>query len=278
MTDSRVPSRLERQPPQVRFAWPLRFDVRTGEVSLEIAGNSPFYFDPTQGLNMRATDGLVVSSASPFALRMVLAPGLALNLKGQIGPVESRTVKVQNGALVATVTANDVLMTTNETIAAAIVDLRVNKVALTSPGYVAALAAIADHAARIAVLEAAMAAMTARQIIAGSGLSGGGALDADRTLSASFGTGATNCTRGDDNRLPILRGTATLVAGTVTISLASIQSGSQVFVKRRSLLGTLGIELRVTITAGASFTVTSLTSGLLTQVLDVSTIDYVVFT
>ncbi|QGH75894.1 hypothetical protein SEA_AXYM_27 [Gordonia phage Axym] len=40
-----------------------------------------------------------------------------------------------------------------------------------------------------------------RQIIAGSGLTGGGTLEADRTLAVDFGTGTNQAVRGDDARL-----------------------------------------------------------------------------
>jgi len=56
-------------------------------------------------------------------------------------------------------------------------------------------------------LEADMVALsalkvsTSRQIIAGTGLLGGGTLASDRTLSADFGTGAGKVTEGNDSRL-----------------------------------------------------------------------------
>ena len=40
-----------------------------------------------------------------------------------------------------------------------------------------------------------------RQIIAGVGLTGGGTLEADRTLAIDFGTGTNQAVRGDDSRL-----------------------------------------------------------------------------
>jgi hypothetical protein len=42
---------------------------------------------------------------------------------------------------------------------------------------------------------------TSRQVIAGTGLSGGGTLAADRTLSVAYGTSSTTAARGDDSRL-----------------------------------------------------------------------------
>lgn len=42
---------------------------------------------------------------------------------------------------------------------------------------------------------------TSRQVIAGTGLTGGGDLTADRTLTVAYGTSATTAARGDDTRL-----------------------------------------------------------------------------
>ena len=47
----------------------------------------------------------------------------------------------------------------------------------------------------------AAAALAARSVIAGTGLTGGGALSADRTLSVSYGTSAGTACQGNDTRL-----------------------------------------------------------------------------
>ncbi|MDE9365965.1 GDSL-type esterase/lipase family protein [Luteipulveratus sp. YIM 133132] len=45
------------------------------------------------------------------------------------------------------------------------------------------------------------AVLPTRQVISGTGLSGGGDLSADRTLSVAYGTSSTTAARGDDSRL-----------------------------------------------------------------------------
>lgn len=57
------------------------------------------------------------------------------------------------------------------------------------------------EAAIRAPLIADIAALVARQIIAGAGLTGGGDLSADRTLAADFGSAPGTITEGDDPRL-----------------------------------------------------------------------------
>jgi hypothetical protein len=63
---------------------------------------------------------------------------------------------------------------------------------------------------------------TARTITAGTGLTGGGSLAADRTLAADFGTGAGKVTQGNDSRLADTR---TPTAGTSPAPLSIIAFG-----------------------------------------------------
>jgi len=60
------------------------------------------------------------------------------------------------------------------------------------------------------------AVRTTRTIATGAGLSGGGDLSADRTLSVSFGTTSTTATRGDDARF------TTVTASTQTASYVPV--------------------------------------------------------
>jgi hypothetical protein len=62
-----------------------------------------------------------------------------------------------------------------------------------------------------------------RQVIAGTGLTGGGALTADRTLTVAYGTSSTTAARGDDARLSDTR---TPTDGTVTD--AKVASGAAI--------------------------------------------------
>ena len=63
----------------------------------------------------------------------------------------------------------------------------------------------------------------ARQVIAGTGLSGGGDLSTDRTLSVSYGTIAGTAAQGNDSRLSDARAPT---AGSVTDS--SVASGAAI--------------------------------------------------
>ena len=66
------------------------------------------------------------------------------------------------------------------------------------------------------------------------------------------------------------QGTATLVAGTVTVSNTSVTASSRIFISRSTAGGTLG-HLSYTKSAGASFTVTS------TSATETSSFDYEIF-
>lgn len=75
-------------------------------------------------------------------------------------------------------------------------------------------------------------ALAARQVITGTGLTGGGDLTADRTLAPDFGTAAGKVTQGNDSRLSDTR---TPTDGTVTtakivdanVTLTKLSSGVQ---------------------------------------------------
>lgn len=71
-------------------------------------------------------------------------------------------------------------------------------------------------------------------------------------------------------------GTAVLSSGTVTVSNSNITANSIIVLNYSTTSGTLGAALTYTKSAGASFTVTDMTAGLLTQTLDNSTIQYVI--
>lgn len=70
--------------------------------------------------------------------------------------------------------------------------------ALSTTAFGRSLLALADAAAAQAALGVPP---TSRLVSAGSGLTGGGSLAADRTLAADFGTGAGKVTEGNDSRL-----------------------------------------------------------------------------
>lgn len=83
----------------------------------------------------------------------------------------------------------------------------------------------------------------------------------------SIGSGATQVTR-------IKHGTATLVAGTVTVSDTSITANSRVFVNRFTDGGTVGASYSVARSAGASFTITAKDGVGVNQTLDTSVVAY----
>jgi hypothetical protein len=67
---------------------------------------------------------------------------------------------------------------------------------------------------------------------------------------------ATNLITGNTYPAVIKRGTATLVGGTITVSLSGIVTENQVFLTKTTAGGTEG-HIRVTVTAGSGFTITS---------------------
>jgi hypothetical protein len=82
-------------------------------------------------------------------------------------------------------------------------------------------------------------------------------------------------TPGGNQQGAPLSGTATLVAGTVAISIPGLTANSKVTVSPKTLGGTLGGLYRAVCTAG-TLTITSIivASGL-TQTLDTSVVQYV---
>jgi hypothetical protein len=70
-------------------------------------------------------------------------------------------------------------------------------------------------------------------------------------------------------------GTATLSAGTVTVSDTDVVAGSRIFVNRQTDGGTVGDSYSVTRNAGTSFTITSKTANM-TVALDTSTVSYLI--
>lgn len=85
----------------------------------------------------------------------------------------------------------------------------------------------ADHIHAMPTAADVGAAADARQIIAGTGLTGGGDLSADRTLAVSYGTTAGTVAEGDDARLsdartPITHATTHATGGGDAITPASI--------------------------------------------------------
>jgi len=73
----------------------------------------------------------------------------------------------------------------------------------------------------------------------------------------------------------IRHGSATLVAGTVTVADTNIVAGSRIFVNRQTDGGTIGDSYSITRIAGTSFTVTSKTANT-TATLDTSTVSYLI--
>ncbi len=71
----------------------------------------------------------------------------------------------------------------------------------------------------------------------------------------------------------IKHGTATLTAGTVTVSDADVVAGSRIFVNRQTDGGTCGDSYSITRSAGVSFTITSKTASA-TVTGDTSTVSY----
>lgn len=78
---------------------------------------------------------------------------------------------------------------------------------------------------------ASTAVLPTRQITAGSGLTGGGDLGADRTLAADFGTGAGKITEGNDSRLsdartPTAHANSHKAAGADALAVTDLGPGS----------------------------------------------------
>lgn len=94
------------------------------------------------------------------------------------------------------------------------------------------------------------------------------ALTLSNTGAATFGYGvtaaafakaggtATQELMADGSTTPKVTGTATLVAGTVTVANTSVTSNAMIFISRKTVGGTAGF-IAYTVTAGTSFTITS---------------------
>ena len=87
-------------------------------------------------------------------------------------------------------------------------------------------------------------------------------------------TGAT--TLGGGTAIAKLRhGSATLVAGTQTVTDTAITANSRIWINRFTDGGTLGDSYSITRSAGASFTITSKTANV-TATLDTSVVSYLI--
>lgn len=93
-----------------------------------------------------------------------------------------------------------------------------------------------------------------------------------KTTDAHGGLVATT-----DARLPALRGAATLVGGTVTVSYTAMAATSATFVARQVDGGTVGASYSITRVVGVSFTITAKDAAGATQALDTSAVAYMVF-
>lgn len=108
---------------------------------------------------------------------------------------------------------------------------------------------------------------------------GGTAITGDETVTGNINIdGAGHKLSIHGGAVTDFIGTATLVAGTVTIANTNILATDRVFVTRNALNGSpvLGF-LDVTITAGTSFTVASFTAADAAAITDVSSFSYVIF-
>lgn len=103
-----------------------------------------------------------------------------------------------------------------------------------------------------------------------------------------FAVGPTGAIGSDVNKLHALpdgtgtltaevgRGQATLVAGTVTVAMTGIQNTSKVIPTLTTPGGTMGARLKVGVTGGSGFTLTSVDISGATVATDTSVLDYLV--
>lgn len=114
----------------------------------------------------------------------------------------------------------------------------------------------------------------------------GGSVYLTMTTSGSAFTGAVTCsttlavagatTLGGGTAIAKLRhGSATLVAGTKTVTDTAITANSRIWINRFTDGGTLGDSYSITRSAGASFTITSKTANV-TATLDTSVVSYLI--
>lgn len=109
-------ARDRRASDRERLAGPLRRNERTGETELVIDPQGAISVDPSRGLGVRVGDGLEVSSASPFAVRVRPGDGMRITSDGRIEPRTSSSVQIQasTGKLIATPAAVDVTTSTGD--------------------------------------------------------------------------------------------------------------------------------------------------------------------
>lgn len=119
---------------EVTYDWPLVRNPVTGRVGIQVDVASGLGLDAKRGLAVLAADGIEASSASPFKLRAKFGPGFEI-IDGAIHPRTSRTVRVQKGKFVATVTSADVTDDVDGTTALALVRLRDNKANKVDPRF-----------------------------------------------------------------------------------------------------------------------------------------------
>ena len=98
------------------------------------------------------------------------------------------------------------------------------------------------------------------------------------TGTLTLGTGTNNLTGltvgGGTNMVRVKHGTATLVAGTVTVSDSTITANSRIFVNRFTAGGTRSASYDVTRTASTSFTITGYDGAGAAQTADTSVVAY----
>jgi lysophospholipase L1-like esterase len=98
------------------------------------------------------------------------------------------------------------------------------------------------------------------------------------TGTLTLGTGTNNLTGltvgGGTNMVRVKHGTATLVAGTVTVADATITANSRIFVNRFTAGGTRSASYDVTRTASTSFTITGYDGAGAAQTADTSVVAY----
>jgi hypothetical protein len=90
---------------------------------------------------------------------------------------------------------------------------------------------------------------TSRLITAGTGLSGGGDLTADRTLTVAYGTAAGTAAQGNDSRITGAAPTASpTFTGTVTTARVVQTPVTVTYAATTTIDGTLGNHFRITLT------------------------------
>lgn len=204
-----------------RLEFPLR-RTRDGRTGVQVDPKSAVAVDPARGLGVRAGPGLVVASASPFALQAALGDGMAFDKRGKITPRLGASVKVIANRLEARPTAAQVTETTDGDTQTAINRLGAALASLQTVIGEMSPAALAFLA------ETSVAAMRSH-------------------LEAPW---------EDDSRLPLYRGRADLVGGTASVSDTDITTAYTVLISRQIAGGAPG-NLTVAITNGVGFDINS---------------------